>query len=242
MKQRLILIYDLSKIDKELAEIEEMRGDLPTEIEKLVEAIQQKEEILKEITSELRDVESTETQLVMENEKLTQRINKNDGILRTGGVKSNIEYNALAREIDDAYLKLEQNESVLRKEIRVRKSELETRTDELQREVDELNGLLQEKESELAELNRQTEQDENKLKRQREELVSRMEAEDISLYERVNSAKFGDAVAIVRKGSCLGCYNSIPPQRVIEIKSGKRFFNCESCGRILIAEEFIAGR
>lgn len=239
MKQRLILIYDLNKIDKELADIESMRGDLPTEIEELSGKKEEKETQLSEVAEELRVVESSEANLVTENESLTQRIDKNDIILRSGGVKSNVEYNALAREIDDAYLKLESNETILKKEIRVKKSDLEVKREELQKELDELNRTLKEKQEELAAVTAQTEQDEKELRKQREELLSRMDTEDIDFYERVNSSKFGDAVAIVRKGSCLGCYNSIPPQRVIEIKAGHRFFNCESCGRILIAEETV---
>jgi hypothetical protein len=51
----------------------------------------------------------------------------------------------------------------------------------------------------------------------------------------------GEAAAIVRKGNCSGCYNSIPPQRVIEIKTAEKVFTCQSCGRILISEELIGG-
>jgi len=62
-------------------------------------------------------------------------------------------------------------------------------------------------------------------------------SEDIvNLYERINGTYKGEAVAVVRKGNCSGCYNSIPPQRVLEIKSAEEIFQCQSCGRILVDE------
>ena len=98
---------------------------------------------------------------------------------------------------------------------------------------------MKENEEELATLNEQTEEEERDLKKQRQKLVPKINKDDLEYYDRINAAKFGDAIAVVRKGSCLGCYNSIPPQRVIEIRMAEKFFHCESCGRILISEEFV---
>ncbi|HAX47826.1 MAG TPA: hypothetical protein DCX92_02460, partial [Bacteroidetes bacterium] len=74
---------------------------------------------------------------------------------------------------------------------------------------------------------------------QREEIIKSIDPEDLAYYERISSVKYGEAVAVVRKGSCLGCYSSIPPQKAIEIRTADKFYSCESCGRILIAEEII---
>jgi uncharacterized protein len=239
MKERLIKIYELNKIDKELQEIESIRGDLPSEIEEMTEKREDAEANLAEVKQQLSGAETSETQLVDEIQALTNKIDKNDNILRSGGVKSNIEYDALAKEIDDAYEKMGKNETVLQKEVRTKKTELTESLAQLQKVLDELNNELKEKQEELTALKKQTEEEEAELNRQREELVAKISPEDLDFYERINIAKPGDAVAIVRKGSCLGCYNSIPPQRVIEIKMADRFFNCESCGRILISEDFV---
>ena len=160
-------------------------------------------------------------------------------MLRSGAVKSNEEYNALAKEIEDAYEKIAVNERLMEGDFKGKQTELETKLSELKTRFEEINSGLTVKQAELTELGKQNEEEENELKGQRDELLTKINPEDIEYYERVNHSKYGDAIAIVRKGSCLGCFSSIPPQRSIEIRMAERFYNCEACGRILIAEELI---
>ena len=44
----------------------------------------------------------------------------------------------------------------------------------------------------------------------------------------------GLAVVSVERESCGGCFNSIPPQRQLEISLRKKVLVCEHCGRILV--------
>ena len=54
---------------------------------------------------------------------------------------------------------------------------------------------------------------------------------------RIRKAKGGKAVVSVERSACSGCHNVVPPQRQIEIRQSKRLYNCESCGRILVAAD-----
>ena len=58
----------------------------------------------------------------------------------------------------------------------------------------------------------------------------------MSAYERIRASKHNHlAVVAVKNGdSCGGCLNSITPQRLIDIASGKRLVICEHCGRIIV--------
>ena len=38
----------------------------------------------------------------------------------------------------------------------------------------------------------------------------------------------------VDRDACGGCFNNIPPQRQLDIRSRKKIIVCEYCGRILI--------
>ena len=40
----------------------------------------------------------------------------------------------------------------------------------------------------------------------------------------------------IERGACGGCFNKIPPQRQLDIKSRKKVIICEYCGRILVDE------
>jgi len=239
MKERLKLLYKLNKIDKELNELYSLKGDIPSKIAELKEKKESLEKQLNSIKSELSEYDSREKAILKDNDALTKKIDKNDTLLREGAVKTNEEYDVLAREIDDAYDKITQNELVMKEEVKSKKDTLTVQLTDFYNELEEMKSLLKENEEELALLNEQTEEEERDLKKQRQKLVPKINRDDLEYYERINSAKFGDAIAVVRKGSCLGCYNSIPPQRVIEIRMAEKFFHCESCGRILISEEFV---
>ena len=239
MKNRLILLYELNKIDKEFQELNSLRGDIPMLIDELTARKNEQEEKIKEFQGELTVLLEQETILLKENETFEQKIDKDDNLLRAGAVKTNQEYNALVKEIEDAYDKIGKNEQILVKDIKVKKNELAEQLKTFQSELDEMLQDLKQHQETLSVLNEQTEEEERELRQKREELLPKINPEDLEYYERINKVKFGDTIAIVRKGSCLGCFNSIPPQRIIEIRMAEKFFHCESCGRILIAEEFI---
>lgn len=239
MKERLLLLYELNKIDKELNDLYSLRGDLPSLIEEDTEKKTEIEEEIEVLKNEVKDIEEKEKVLMNENDALAKKIDKNDALLRAGAVKTNQEYNALAKEIGDAYDKIDKNEKTQNDEFKPKKAGLNEKLTALSGELQDVVGKLQENSEKLKDLNRQTEEEEIELKKQREEILPRVDIDDLEYYERINRVKFGDAFAVVRKGSCLGCYNSIPPQRVIEIRMADSFFHCEACGRILISEEFL---
>jgi predicted nucleic acid-binding Zn-ribbon protein len=239
MKERLLLLYKLNRIDRELNELHSLKGDIPARIEELTVQKNVLDDRISELQEKLKEVTEGEQSVLTENEALSKKIDKNDDTLRSGNVKSNDEYNALAREIEHGYEKIQKNELVLEQEYKGKKDEVAAKIDELQVKLNEINTELVENNKELGELNKQTQEEENELNKQREELVSQISQEDIEFYDRINKVRFGEAVAVVRKNSCLGCYSSIPPQRAIEIRTADKFFNCENCGRILIAEELI---
>jgi predicted nucleic acid-binding Zn-ribbon protein len=115
------------------------------------------------------------------------------------------------------------------KEIQERKQELEEQLQTLQTDLDE-------KLVELREVLATTGEEEQTLEARREEALTFVGKADIELYTRIRNAK-GKAVAPIRRGSCSGCYNVVPPQRILEIKKHEQLFICEHCGRILVSEE-----
>ncbi len=240
MKERLLILYKLNRVDKELNELHSLKGDIPDKIEEITKQKNELENELNELNTMINDFTEGEQTILDEIKSITKKIDKNDIMLREGNVKSNEEYNALAREIDDGYEKIQKNEQVLEKDFKGKKDGISAKIKEVQAKLEELNTELVQNNEALEELNKQTREEEDDLNKIREELVSQISTEDHEFYDRINKVRFGEAVAIVRKNSCLGCYSSIPPQRAIEIRTSDKFFNCENCGRILIAEEIIA--
>ncbi len=106
-------------------------------------------------------------------------------------------------------------------------------------------GLAEEKKSVEAEKNQakvRTQADWEELKRieaERREVAARISPEVLSAYERLRSRHYpaGDVLAEARDGRCLGCMMTIRPQLFQDVKSGASVVYCETCRRILYAEE-----
>ena len=61
----------------------------------------------------------------------------------------------------------------------------------------------------------------------------------MSAYERIKSSVHNHlAVVPVYNGeACGGCFNTITPQRLVDIASGSKLVICEHCGRIIVNPE-----
>lgn len=232
----LKILYELKNIDSELAEIEEEKGDLPAKIETLISKLEELENDKLENENDLNTVIEEEIKLSDENKTAEERIYKYDE--EKYNVKNNKEYDKIVLMIEAIYESVGTNESRL-KEIEEQKNSLNEKIKILTDQIAEMNKDLEENQEELAELNKEHEEEELELYDKRNKLVPGLNERVRRMYEKINGTYKGEAVALVRKGNCSGCYNSIPPQREIEIKTGENIFLCQSCGRILVDESLI---
>jgi predicted nucleic acid-binding Zn-ribbon protein len=93
--------------------------------------------------------------------------------------------------------------------------DIDGRTDGLRRELADLSDAVAVKRDE------------------RLRVSKRVDPPTLSRYERILASKGDSAIADVTEGTCSGCRIKLPPQTVIEVRSGRRLMVCESCGRIL---------
>jgi predicted nucleic acid-binding Zn-ribbon protein len=71
---------------------------------------------------------------------------------------------------------------------------------------------------------------------ERKQKAARLDRQTLSIYERVRKGRGGQAVVRVSDGrqACSGCYKTLPPQRIQELKRQDQIITCQNCGRILI--------
>ena len=73
-----------------------------------------------------------------------------------------------------------------------------------------------------------------------EDVGTRVEERLLIAYKRIRkNAINGLAVVTVERDACGGCFNRIPPQRQLDIRSRKKIIVCEYCGRILVDSEIM---
>jgi len=234
--ETILTFLKLKNVDEELADIEDAKGDLPESIQSLEQklALYNREF---EILTESLNTHGNEMELLKkENDVFEEKINKYDE--QKYNVKSNKEYDEIVKAIESMFDEVSKNEAAI-KDRKIKSEELQTKVTDLESKIGELKSELDEKISQLKELDEEFKQEESALNEKRTELSKGLDENDLDLYNRVNSKHKGEATAIVRRGNCSGCFNSIPPQRVIEIKAAEKIFTCQSCGRILISEELI---
>jgi predicted nucleic acid-binding Zn-ribbon protein len=153
-------------------------------------------------------------------------------------IKTNKQYDALTREIDVSQERVKtlekEMESIEGKSANA-KTDLETLTPELQ----ELRKELKERQAELDQVNKEHEDEELKLKHEREKLIVRIDKSDVKSYERIRKALGGKAVVAVRKNACGGCFKRVPPQVSVELRKNSRVMICEHCGRLLVSDDIV---
>lgn len=230
----LMNFLELREIDEELADIEDEKGDLPSEIRTIKSKVERLSESLSAEKERFTNLTDEKNSLEDENSSYEDKINKYDE--QKFNVRSNTEYDEITKAIESLFVVVEKNEKKI-KEINKELEGLNLDSHNRETELSELKEELNEKEKQLNELNEQFLQEESALIEKRNNLISKLAPEYVTMYEKINGSYNGEATAIVRNGNCSGCYNSIPPQRVIEIKTAENIYTCQSCGRILISEE-----
>ena len=86
----------------------------------------------------------------------------------------------------------------------------------------------------------ETAKEEAVLRARRDECAAKIDARTMSAYERIRESVHNHlaVVGIYNGDSCGGCFNTITPQRRVEIASNRKLIICEHCGRIIINPDF----
>ena len=149
-------------------------------------------------------------------------------------VRNNREYDSLSKEIEFQTLEIELAEK-RKREFGIQIDEKNLVIDESQKVLDERKADLQNKKSELDEIISDTRKEEEILLNSREDFRHIIEDRLFIAYTKIrDNARNGLAVVTVERDACGGCFNKIPPQRQLDIKSRKKIIVCEYCGRILV--------
>ena len=149
-------------------------------------------------------------------------------------VRNNREFDSLSKETEFQRLEIELCEKRIR-EFTAQSTEKKTAIDLARKSLEERTGDLNNKKKELDEIIGDTQKEEEALINKAHDIEKVIEARLLNAYKRIRvNARNGLAVVTVERDACGGCFNKIPPQRQLDIKSRKKIIVCEYCGRILV--------
>lgn len=231
MREVKQILLKLQSLDQEIDELEAERDSIPDKKIELENALKQETEKVEALKKESLDLAKKRKEMEIELESLDEK--KVRFQMQLLSVKTNREYEALQHEIAD----LDKQRSALEDRIIESLERGEKVAEEIRTSEEQLKSQSQRIRNEQLALDQRLKQVEDEIaikKDERLRLTKNLDATLLKRYERIRSAKGGVAVTTVVGGACGGCFRSIPPHEMQNLKRDDRLIACEGCGRILI--------
>ncbi len=230
MENVLDILIKIQNLDNEIKVTKIQIDKIPNKITTLEKEIEKTKLALEEKQNRMQDIRKTykiKEGDIAENDSKMSKLNS-----QTFAVKTNEEYRALINEID--YLK-KANKKV------------EDEMINLLEEEEKLKNTIGKTEAESKEFVDKKADEISELKRNREELIKKLEQMKISfeeyfnklpgdvteLYNKIKKVR-GNVVCLIDNETCTGCYANLTLQFFNELKKKEEILLCDNCGRILI--------
>ena len=237
VSEKLKTLYALQQADTEIDKILQLRGELPVEVENLENEIAELKakaarvsEMIDEYGKFITENKLNITECDAQIEKYKSQIENVANSREYDSLNKEIENQGLLRQIAEKHIG-EATERIFDKknELEVIKEKITVRTDDLKAKKEELETIVE-----------STSKEEEKLRANREACAAKIDARTMSAYDHIRQSCQNHlaVVSIFNGDSCGGCFNTIAPQRLIDIASNKKMIVCEYCGRILVNPDF----
>lgn len=235
VSEKLDALYKLQTIDSQVDKLRTVRGELPLEVQDLEDEIVGLTTRAEKIQEELKELENlglAHKNTIAESNAAIKKYTE-----QQKNVRNNREYESLSKEIEFQTLEIQLSE----KRIKENKFAIDNKKEilvEADARLAYRQADLDAKKGELDEIIAETEKEEKELIKKSSASRGNIDERLLFAYDRLRSnSKNGLAVVQIVRNSCGGCFNSIPPQRKMEIEMRKKINICEHCGRILVPKQ-----
>ena len=238
VEEKLIALYTLQSIDTEIDKIKILRGELPLEVQDLEDEIAGLQTRVTNINDEIAAFDGSikeKESLILDSKALMKKYDE-----QLKNIRNNREFDSLNKEIEFQTLEIELAE----KRIKEAKASVVAKMDTIsgaKMRLQDRSADLDAKNAELDGIIAETKKDEEKLGKQSVVAEKVIDERLLNAYKRLRgSVRNGLAVVPVLRDACGGCFNSVPPQRQMDIAARKKVIVCEHCGRVLV-DKVMAG-
>lgn len=235
MREQIVVLDELQRIDMELSELEVSLKEYPEKISAF-------EQELETSRNTITDLNTQNEQHKESKSKLEQEIANNEEMIKKSEeklfeIKTHKEYAALQKEISDTKRinsdleesliddmeKIEQIESKIseiQEELTVKEEEYREKIDGFKEKLEEVNKLYGPKVAE------------------KDTISSKINPDILPIYEKIKQRNV-TVLALAKNEVCTGCHMNIPPQMFNEVLTLSKIIQCPSCKKILYCEEDI---
>ncbi|MFY9308996.1 MAG: C4-type zinc ribbon domain-containing protein [Bacteroidia bacterium] len=240
VEEKLRALFELQQVDSKIDKIRTVRGELPLEVRDLEDMVAGLETRINNYTEELKNLEesiSEKKNVIKDAQALIKKYET-----QQGKVRNNREYDSITKEIEFQNLEIQLAEKRI-KEYKANILAKKAIAEESQAELESRQKDLKIKKKELEEIVAETEKEETALIKKSKNSEAVIEDRLLNAYKRIRANVMnGLGVVTVERDACGGCFNKIPPQRQLDIRTHKKIIVCEHCGRILVDAEILTGK
>ena len=231
--EKLKLLYSLQGADNDIDKLIHLRGELPAEVEALETEISELEDRvakLKASVEEKNAIIAAAKVKIVEHDADIEKYQK-----QLESITNSREYDSINKELE--------NTGLLRLIYLKNITEAKDKIEELRQVIDGINDRISirtqdyvAKKEELEKIVGSTAEHEAKLRERREGFAAKLDARTLSAYNRIRESVHNHlaVVPVYNECACGGCFNTITPQRLVDIASGNKLIICEHCGRIIV--------
>ena len=230
MKDKINDLICLQDCDNRIREIITNKTEGPLRIKKLEDELNAIEAKFQEENNRFESLKKTRREVDQEIQDLEDRIEKSN--IKLLNIKSNKEYKAALKEIDD---------------LKRAKFLTEDKALQLMEEIESLERTCLDNKNKQAEIRKRFDQDRNEiaselkaldkelqiLEKKRSAFSQTVDKDLLVKYLFLKERKDGQAISPVIGGVCQICHMGIPPQKYNDLIKGSSLLTCPNCSRII---------
>ncbi len=231
MKKKVECLIAMQQCDDKIADKENLKSELPKQLQSLIEEEQIAQTAVAETTEEINQVviaQKDKEIMIKQNKEKAQKYEE-----QLATIKTNKEYKALNSEIallsslnselESEILAFMERENELKaikaereKVLKEKHKNLTDQEDILKKEIDGLDGEIE------------------KIKKERNALAIDLPKNMIKQYKILIINRNRKAVSFEQEGACSACGFKVRPQLIIELEKQDKILFCENCNRFLV--------
>ena len=230
LDEKLKVLLMIQSIDTKFDDIRREKEETPKEIEKLKEGLDLLDNAVEQNLSTVEELKKERRKVERELEEIDLKLKKSK--LRLNEVKSNREYQAVLKEIEDLKdLTFQKEETVIKwmEEIEIQEKKCADNTVRREESQEEYKS----KEKAFSQRIRELDKEVQSLNEKRVQLSPNLDEDLLRRYNGLRSHLKGRVVVPVIDGVCQECHLGIPPQQYNELIKGDSMQSCPHCSRII---------
>lgn len=230
MDEKLNALLMIQSIDTKFDNISREKEETPKEIEKLRKGLGLLDSAVEQNLSTVEELKKERRKVERELEEIDLKLKKSK--LRLNEVKSNREYQAVLKEIEDLKdLTFQKEETVIKwmEEIEIQEKKCADNTVRREESQEEYKS----KEKAFSQRIRELDKEVQSLNEKKVQLSPNLDEDLLRRYNGLRSHLKGRVVVPVIDGVCQECHLGIPPQQYNELIKGDSMQSCPHCSRII---------